>query len=420
MMHEELLKRHFEQESSKGDLSPEQWGTVFSHVKTQKQRRLSWGLVTSFVPRRPVGDIRRDLWPSTNPRLRSEQRAGSSWQRLVQTWRLRWVGVGVALFMTLGAVGYAVGPLLVSPTIEDIPPEGVEVLLSGDVLDRFRALPTDYQEALAAYLAFGVSPDLVPIVVEQKMAQWPEDPPPLRDLLGPDRHKSFKNLYEPNPGAPYYAYFLLTFYVHLLNNEDTLEGQGQALQDLLDALLGTTPALESVLTPAELARLDQLGPSFQQAIRSPWREAQVSRPPLESVLTPTALARLDQLGPSFQRAIRSPSAWYDPGEMDLQTFAVMFTLFEILLLKTPAGTELPSNEAYLSEQELVELKALPEEIQDTVEPAFQVRVLDWYAGNAIYPSVTTLTLPPADDFLSGPAKSTLLIAKVRAEAGKEE
>ena len=419
MMHEELLKRHFEQESSKGDLSPEQWGTVFSHVKTQKQRRLSWGLVTSFVPRRPIGDIRRDLWPSTNPRLRSEQRAGSSWQRLVQTWRLRWVGVGVALFMTLGAVGYAVGPLLVSRTIEDIPPEGVEVLLSGDVLDRFRALPTDYQEALAAYLAFGVSPDLVPIVVEQKMAQWPEDPTPLRDLLGPDRHESFKNLYEPNPGATYYAYFLLTFYVHLLNNEDTLEGQGQALQDLLDAHLFTTPALES----AELARLDdQLGPSSQQALRSPWREKQVSRPPLESVLTPTALARLDQLGPSFQRAIRSPSAWYDdPGEMDLQTFAVMFTLFEILLLKTPAGTELPSIEAYLSEQELVELKALPEEIQDTVEHEFQVRVLvSWYAGGALYPSVTTLTMPPADDFLSGPAKSLLSTAKVRAEAGKEE
>ena len=57
-------------------------------------------------------DARRDLWPSINSRLQVEQRAGSSWQRLVTTWRLRWAAVGLALFMTLGAVGYAVGPTL--------------------------------------------------------------------------------------------------------------------------------------------------------------------------------------------------------------------------------------------------------------------------------------------------------------------
>ena len=57
-------------------------------------------------------DTRRDLWPSIYSRLQAEQRARSSWQRLVTTWRLRWAAVGLALFMTLGAVGYAVGPTL--------------------------------------------------------------------------------------------------------------------------------------------------------------------------------------------------------------------------------------------------------------------------------------------------------------------
>ena len=54
----------------------------------------------------------RDLWPSLNSRLQAEQRARSPWQRLVPTSRLGWVAVGLALFMTLGAVSYAVSPTL--------------------------------------------------------------------------------------------------------------------------------------------------------------------------------------------------------------------------------------------------------------------------------------------------------------------
>ena len=54
MMHEERLKRYFEQESTKGDLSACQWRGVLSHVKTQNQRRGFWRAVTLLTPQRPL------------------------------------------------------------------------------------------------------------------------------------------------------------------------------------------------------------------------------------------------------------------------------------------------------------------------------------------------------------------------------
>ena len=54
MMHEERMKRHFEQESTKGDLSAHQWRGVLSHVKTQDQRRGFWRAVTLLTPQRPL------------------------------------------------------------------------------------------------------------------------------------------------------------------------------------------------------------------------------------------------------------------------------------------------------------------------------------------------------------------------------
>ena len=54
-MHDELLRRYFEEESAKGDLSANQWQNVLSQVKIQKQRRGVWrGAVTSLATRRPL------------------------------------------------------------------------------------------------------------------------------------------------------------------------------------------------------------------------------------------------------------------------------------------------------------------------------------------------------------------------------
>ena len=42
-MHDELLKRYFEEESANGDLSANQWQKVLAQVKTQEQSRGVWG-----------------------------------------------------------------------------------------------------------------------------------------------------------------------------------------------------------------------------------------------------------------------------------------------------------------------------------------------------------------------------------------
>ncbi len=275
-----------------------------------------------------------------------------------------------------------------TPRINDVPPEEVQALLSGDVLERFQALPEDYKRALAAYMAFGVSPDLLPTVVEHKIGQWPESPAPLPELLGPDGYETFKGLGSSKTTAPYYAYVLLTFYVHVLNEEDTPEGQAQALRLLVDSYGGSTPEKE----------------------RAP--ELWVSRPPLDGILTPAALTGLGQLGPSFQQALREPL----DDEMHIRTLAIAFTLYEVLLLKTPAGTELPSIQAHLSEQRLVDLVALPVAIRSTVEPRFHQSVLRSFALRAIYPSAMETTMPPKD-LLSRMAEGSLAMGEVRAKAG---
>ena len=51
-MHKESLKRYFEMESSKGDLSPQQWEYLLSHVKSHKQRQWFWRLMPPLFARR--------------------------------------------------------------------------------------------------------------------------------------------------------------------------------------------------------------------------------------------------------------------------------------------------------------------------------------------------------------------------------
>ena len=100
--------------------------------------------------------------------------------------------------------------------------------------------------------------------------------------------------------------------------------------------------------------------------------------------------------------------------MHIRTLAGTFTQYEVLLLKTPAGTELPSIQAHLSEQRLDDLAALPVNIRGTVEPRFHERVSRSLAGHAIYPSVTEMTMPPGD-YLSSLAEGTLSMVEARAK-----
>ena len=51
-MHKESLKRYFETESSKGDLSSQQWEDLLLHVKSHKQRQWFWRPMPSLFARR--------------------------------------------------------------------------------------------------------------------------------------------------------------------------------------------------------------------------------------------------------------------------------------------------------------------------------------------------------------------------------
>ena len=53
-MDEERLKRYFEQEGAKGDLSPQQWEAMLLRVKSHRQRRWPWMLIPPLVARRPI------------------------------------------------------------------------------------------------------------------------------------------------------------------------------------------------------------------------------------------------------------------------------------------------------------------------------------------------------------------------------
>ena len=61
-MHEELLKHYFERESTKGDLSAEQWETALLRVRRQKDRGWFGKVMAPFTVRRPALAIAASLF----------------------------------------------------------------------------------------------------------------------------------------------------------------------------------------------------------------------------------------------------------------------------------------------------------------------------------------------------------------------
>ena len=270
--------------------------------------------------------------------------------------------------------------------------EEVESLLSGSPLERYRGLPEDYREALAAYLALGVSSDLIPAVVEQRMALWPKSPEPLSELLGPEGYARFQELADEAPKGLYHAFFLLTTYTAAHANEGTPEARQQAVVDLLDAIEASgKPKL--------------LDPTESQEESFVW-------PPIEGVLTPAALAKLELFGPNFQRSMERFFENEYPFVTDPFIFALFATQFELGLLKATAGLELAPIADYLSADQLAELNALPEDIKSGVEPSFHSQLVLTVTGPAIYKSRTTNEIRA--DYLRRRAESELELAKGKA------
>ena len=262
----------------------------------------------------------------------------------------------------------------------------LEALLTGETLARYRTLPEEYQVALGAYSAFGVSDDLIPVVIAEKMAQWPDNPEPIRDLLDPDRYSEFQELTAIHPQlgdtvrVNRYAFFFLSYYPYVVQTEDTAEGRQRAFALLLDAIadkfsLGDIP--------------------------------QVPKPQLDEILVPSALAVLGDLGLRLQEAIRTRGTL---DTVDVQTLAIDLLTIETMLLKTEPGLETPTLIENLSEEDQKLFMGLPEEMREEAERRYARGVLFRMWGLATSPDHPTTSLPDAD-VLTENAKQEFEVAR---------
>ena len=181
---------------------------------------------------------------------------------------------------------------------QDVAPstEGIEGLLSGDTLARYRALPPAFQAALDTYAWFGVPPDLIPPAARDKMDQWGDAAVPLAEIIGEERAEGFSDprFHSSSVFSNYiqvrHADLLLSGYAYLLAMEPSAERRLEIMLELSNVPI---PASDW-LTPAS----DDSATSTDAASDSlTW----LAPPPPDAVLTKTALARLQQLGPRLRR-----------------------------------------------------------------------------------------------------------------------
>ena len=268
----------------------------------------------------------------------------------------------------------------------------VESLLSGDTLARYQALPEEYRVALDAYTLFGVSDELLPTVVAEKMALWPDSPEPIQDLLDADRYAMFEELTatHPNPSIGdtarlhRHAFFFLGYYPYVLLNEDTVEGRKQAFANLLDAM----------------ADRFELG-----------KKPEVPQPRLDGLIVPSAMAALDALGPRLHDAIAVPQPNFS---IEIYTLASITVFTEIMLLKSEPGLEIPTLAEHLSADNQGLFHDLPADMREDAERRFArgvvSRMIVW-VPDAEHPTTTL----PSDDVLTEVAQHEFEFAQKLAK-----
>ena len=241
--------------------------------------------------------------------------------------------------------------------------------LTGETLARYQALPEEYRVALDAYSTFGVSDDLIPTVVAEKMAQWPDNPEPIQDLLDPDRYAEFQELTAihpqlgDEPRVQHHSTFFLAYYPYVLQTEDTLEGRKKAFAVLMDA------------------RTDKF---------SPGGIPQVPEPRLEDVIVPSAIAVLDQLGPRLREALTNRRS----DEMvDVQSLAIELKVIEFMLLKTKPELEIPPLTQFLSTDDRDLYDKIPADIRKIAEWGYAQSALSGMLFQATSPEYLETSLP---------------------------
>ena len=258
----------------------------------------------------------------------------------------------------------------------------LETILSGETLDRYRALPPAYQEALGLYTWHNLPPDLVHSAVTDKLDQWGDTIIPLPELLGEERAERFEGL---EGEIVNHARLLAAFYVLVLNTESFDESPAEAMRQMVDYMAPRPPNIST--TGPDETRFPAMAPA-----------PMVTWTSLETVLTNTALARLDLLGPRIrERVLDSISS---PGEDDIKNVATALTIYELFLLKAQPHLEMPSLEETLTGDDLATFRSFSAADRDRAELTFQWDLFHLhYTAAASHPPNSTIP-KPTPDFLA--------------------
>ena len=258
----------------------------------------------------------------------------------------------------------------------------LETILSGETLDRYRALPPAYQEALGLYTWHNLPPDLVHSAVTDKLDQWGDTIIPLPELLGEERAERFERL---QGEIVNHAHLLVSYYVLVLNTESFDESPAEAMRQMVDYIAPRPPNIST--TGPDETRFSATGPA-----------PMVTWTSLETVLTNTALARLDLLGPRIrERVLDSISS---SGEDDIKNVATALTIYELFLLKAQPHLEMPSLEETLTGDDLATFRSFSAADRDRAELTFQWDLFHLhYTAAASHPPNSTIP-KPTPDFLA--------------------
>ena len=280
----------------------------------------------------------------------------------------------------------------------------MQTILSGETLDKYRALPPAYQEALGLYTWHNLPPDLVRSAVKDKIDQWGDDwIIPLPEFIGEERAERFNEL---EGEILNHAYLLVSYYVLVLNTEPPDLSRSVALRGFIDYI----------------APLDTEMPSTSEPDKDNSRAASapmVTWPSLETVLTNTALARLDMLGPRIRERVMD--AISSSGEDNIKDVAAFLTLYELFLLKAQPGLEIPTLEDTLTGDDLATFKNLSEADRERAEGFFQRGISSLhYVGAAGHPPNSTIPDPPPDFLADQAAFAMEWVTSTRQEAGNAQ
>ena len=262
----------------------------------------------------------------------------------------------------------------------------METILAGETLDKYRALPPAYQEALGLYTWHNIPPGLVRSAVKDKIDQWGDDwIIPLPEFIGKERAERFNEL---EGEIVNHAYLLVSYYVLVLNTEPPDLSRSVALREFMDYVAPLDTEMPSTSEP------DQDTSGYSKAPTVAW-------PSLETVLTNTALARLDMLGPRLRERVMDDISSSE--EDDIKNVATFLTLYELFLLKAQPGLEMPSLEETLTGDDLATFKNFSEADRDSAESFFQRGLFTLhYVGAAGHPPNSTIP-DPTPDFLADQA-----------------